>query len=482
MEMENKTTKQKIFDFLEKHYLWVYLGLLAMLAFCCFFKLGTAPIKSYDEARHGVNAYEMIKNNNYVANFYAGSPDYWNLKPPMSYWVVILGYKIFGYNAWGLRFFSALSYFLTALIVSLFLKKRYGKLESLISVLVFMSCYFFFFNHFVRTGDADAVFVLFYTIALISLFKSSENANYLYLCGLMFSFCFLTKSWHAMILVPTVFFYLLLTKGFKKIKWWQLVLFFVISLIPIALWIAWRHTYDGFKFLEGMVFYDLLKRSSSVIEDNGGTNLFYVYHLVINAGMAVLFVISNIWATIKVDKKEKFGKLDILCAVAFFSVVVIYFASKTKLYWYIYPLFVPLGIFGTKAFVEFLRKDNLKKIANAGLVFSMVAICVSCLISFVYPCTLKKSDKLQNFIAEMEIAENSDVYIYDNGSDYWSQAALLCTELYTNCNSRDGGIKAFKNNKQGYLVIDKSSYAGLNLSRVEIDYENEYYVLCSFEE
>jgi len=260
MELEEKSFKQTMFDFIDKYYVWVYVVSFALLAFCCFFKLGTAPIVSYDEARHGVNAYEMIRNNNYIANFYAGSEDYWNLKPPMSYWIIVLGYKIFGYNAFGLRFFSALAYFLTVLIISLFLKKRFGKLESLLSIFAFMSCYFFFFNHFVRTGDADAVFVLFYTIALISLFKSSENANWIYLCGLMFSFCFLTKSWHAMILVPTVFFYLLFTKGFKTIKWWQLALFFVVSLAPIAVWGLLRYNYDGFKFFEGMLFYDLLKR------------------------------------------------------------------------------------------------------------------------------------------------------------------------------------------------------------------------------
>lgn len=471
--------KQKIINLVDKYYVWIYVGFLALLAFCCFFKLGTMPIKDWDEARHGVNAYEMIRNNNYIANFYNGSPDYWNLKPPVSYWSIILGYKIFGYNAFGLRFFSALSYFLTVVIISLFLKKRFGKLESLVSVLVFMSCYFFFFNHFVRTGDADALFILFYTIALISLIKSSENANWLYLCGVMFSLCFLTKSWHAAILIPTVFFYLLLTKGFKKIKWWQLCLFFVSSLALIVVWFLWRYSYDGLKFFEGMLFYDLLKRSSTVIEDNGGTNLFYVYHLIVNAGMAVLFIVSNIWATMKVDKKQKFSALDIMCIVAYFSVVVIYFMSKTKLYWYIYPLFIPLGIFGTKAICEFFKRTDLKKVARVFVCVGLVIICLSCVVSIVYPCTLKKSDKLQNFISKMEITEKSNVYLSDNGGG-WTQSAILSVELYADCYAA-GGVSDFKKEKSGYLIIDKNSFKNLNIEGLEIDYQDENYILCSFE-
>jgi len=206
-----------------------------------------------------------------------------------------------------------------------------------------------------------------------------------------------------------------------------------------------------------------------------------VYHLIVNAGMAVLFIVSSIWITAKVDKKEKFSKLDILCFVAFYSVVLIYFFSKTKLYWYIYPFFIPLGIFGAKALCDFLRKDNLKKFAKICVVSSVVVIFLSCVISFVYPCVLKKSDNLQNFIEEMQIDENADIYVYDNGDDTWSQAHLLCVELYADGKAWDGGVKAFNNNKSSYLIIDRKSFEQQVVKNVEIDYENEHYILCSFE-
>lgn len=40
----------------------------------------------------------MIQNDDYLVHTYEGELDYWNLKPPFSYWVVALGYRLFGYN------------------------------------------------------------------------------------------------------------------------------------------------------------------------------------------------------------------------------------------------------------------------------------------------------------------------------------------------------------------------------------------------
>ena len=76
-------------------------------------------ILDYDESRHGINAYEMIRNQDYVVSTYQGEPDYWNLKPPLSFWLIAVGYRMFGYNALGLRFFSALASLLVSAALAL---------------------------------------------------------------------------------------------------------------------------------------------------------------------------------------------------------------------------------------------------------------------------------------------------------------------------------------------------------------------------
>ena len=57
--------------------------LFTVLAMFCFYRLGDKPIYDYDEARHGASAYEMMQSGEWIVTTYQGTPDYWNLKPPL---------------------------------------------------------------------------------------------------------------------------------------------------------------------------------------------------------------------------------------------------------------------------------------------------------------------------------------------------------------------------------------------------------------
>ena len=85
----------------EKYYWILFALLMALIVFFSFWRLDAAYVNSWDEARHGVNAYEMMQNGNYVVNTYGYETDYWNYKPPFSFYGVMLGYKLFGYSSQG---------------------------------------------------------------------------------------------------------------------------------------------------------------------------------------------------------------------------------------------------------------------------------------------------------------------------------------------------------------------------------------------
>ena len=58
---------------------WVLiLALLTAGGFLLFTNLGEAGISDCDEARHGINAYEMDQSGDYVVSTFCGEPDYWN--------------------------------------------------------------------------------------------------------------------------------------------------------------------------------------------------------------------------------------------------------------------------------------------------------------------------------------------------------------------------------------------------------------------
>ena len=109
-----------------------WLALLTAGGFLLFTNLGETGISDCDEARHGINAYEMMQSGDYVVTTYRGEPDYWNLKPPLTDYCIMLGYRLFGYNALGLRFYSALSMMLTMIVLALWTRRRYGRIASLL--------------------------------------------------------------------------------------------------------------------------------------------------------------------------------------------------------------------------------------------------------------------------------------------------------------------------------------------------------------
>lgn len=74
---------------LRKGAYWLGLAVLLLLtAFLLFTRLGDFYICQCDEARHGINAYEMLQSGDYVINTCNGEPDYGNLKPPLSYYCI----------------------------------------------------------------------------------------------------------------------------------------------------------------------------------------------------------------------------------------------------------------------------------------------------------------------------------------------------------------------------------------------------------
>ena len=105
--------------------------------FFAFKNLDVYTLQPWDEARHGISAYEMMQTGDPIVTTYLYSPDYWNLKPPLSEYFQVLGYRLFGFNAMGLRFFSALLWLCSAGIAALLAKRHMGAVAGLAVLICF---------------------------------------------------------------------------------------------------------------------------------------------------------------------------------------------------------------------------------------------------------------------------------------------------------------------------------------------------------
>ena len=235
---------------IQKKTIWypiLFILLIGLIAFLSFYKLDVKYVDPWDEARHGVNAYEMANGGSLIQSTYMRQADYYNLKPPLSMYGIMLGMAIFGNTVFALRFYAALSYVLLALCVGLF-AKRYGKLESLLAVAFLAVNTTAFQAHMIRSGDADSLYVLLFTLAMICMMKIRENGRYSYACAFLFALAFLTKSYHAGLIAVIGGLFLLLTGELKKWKAKNWLLFLAAALLPIMLWAAARYRIDGMTF------------------------------------------------------------------------------------------------------------------------------------------------------------------------------------------------------------------------------------------
>lgn len=443
-------------DFIEKHYYIFLILILTMGAFNLFFNLGNNPIYSWDEARHGVNAYEMLKAKNFIVNTYKYENDYWNLKPPVSYIAIILGYKLLGFNALGLRFFSALVSLLTILIVAVFSLHKYGRFAALVSSAALATSVPFILEHCGRTGDADALFVLFFTASIISMALADENIRWFYSSGFFFALAFLTKSWHAGNIVVIAASYMFMSRLIFKLRKKDFVIFLISSLSPIILWGILRYRQDGFKFLYTMIQYDLVSRTSTTLEGHVGGSTFYIDKLFISYTYWMIVMIVSIISLMLLEKKNilsQRNKRHVLILVLWIVVpLALYTKAKTKIWWYILPLYPALAV-SIGALTSAIIKNKNRNAFFMPLI--IIAVMFSIYKNEAY--ILREVSKINVNNVQEAIKKIKDFPEYRGKTIYinsFEQSLFLCAELYGDLIPKDGDFQDFiKDSAEDSLML-----------------------------
>lgn len=460
-----------LLNFFEKRYKILFALLIVIISAICLVNLGEFAVQDWDEARHGVNAYEMFKNKEYIVTTYNYSNDYWNLKPPISPLLITLFFGLLGPSIFSFRLYSAIAIIILAIVIGVFMKNKYGKAESIVSLVLFATCKPIFLSHLGRYGDADAIFLLFTTISLLSMFYIEKNKKFLYISGFFFSLAFLTKSWHSLFIVAIGGLYLLFSGEIKKIKFLQWFKFIASFVVPIGIWVALRIKADGIKFIKEMITYDLLKRTSTGIEGNGQNILFYTKHMIVEVSISALVLIVFLIMLKYFKRVVNKQNLPFI-----FWIVVPFIAfniAKTKLLWYIVPIYIPIILFSSYLIVEFLRKDK------SILRYIIVAI-MSISIIFnggILGKTILNPDNnpVQDFIkkvSEYDSIKGKDAYIAID-SEEWRQSELFVAEIYLDVKAMNGGVQAFENSNESILIVSHNIYDSTeNLKNYEKVYEN----------
>ncbi len=258
-----------------------YKILLIILAvFVCSWKLGSEPLNEWDESRNGVNAIEMLQSGDYVNLYYGGEPDTWNAKPPMYIWLVTLSYSVFGYNEFALRFPSALAAFISIIITFHLVNRFVNKRIAFFSSFIILTVDGIVGNHVGRTGDFDALLLMFIMLSIWHLLLYTEfnkKISILY-CAIFLGFAYLSKGLAVLIIFPGLFLYTIISR--KIVQIFSDKMFWLSAVVFVGFIMGWYligHLY-GLSFetsiygtknsFQTMWQYDVLHRFSAGFNDS----------------------------------------------------------------------------------------------------------------------------------------------------------------------------------------------------------------------
>lgn len=482
----------------------LFILLIGLIAFLSFYKLDVKYVDPWDEARHGVNAYEMANGGSLIQSTYMRQADYYNLKPPLSMYDIMLGMAIFGNTVFALRFYAALSYVLLALCVGLF-TKRYGKLESLLAVAFLAVNTTAFQAHMIRSGDADSLYVLLFTLAMICMMKIRENGRYSYACAFLFALAFLTKSYHAGLIAVIGGLFLLLTGELKKWKAKNWLLFLAAALLPIMLWAAARYRIDGMTFFQKMWEVDVLGRTDGTLQNNIAPFSYYLsYYFGAASGKITPYLCALVICLIAVfvfaqgiRQMEKEKKRELLGWALWILVPLLAFSAvSNKLLWYVYPSLVPLLALAGICLGRLLKEKKLGRwlrILTAAAGAFILLIYGNSVLQTIGKQNTNEFQELIKTVAKSDAAQElvGCTAFVDYGSgeeteENWSQQDVFVAEAYGDYTCVNGGItylltRDTLEEKTGILFLDRETYREM-ASIVTADAplgQSEHYVAVS---
>ncbi len=455
--------------------------LMELAAALMLINLEGQVIMAYDEARHGVNGYEMLRNEDLIVHTYQGDPDFWNLKPPLSYWLIALNLHLFGFNCMAFRLHSVLASLTLILILALWMKKQQGMAASLLTMLFLILNPAVYGLNFARTGEADALHTLFVTLAMLGLLSSNKDIRWLYVSAVAFGFSFLAKSYHAAIIPVICLLYLIFTGNLKRLRLKHYLLLLVLGLLPILPWAIARYQRDGFTFFISMFTTDVVKRVSDGTASIGAGWSFYPVQLV----MRPVVVVSGLLGALGFILDQGWRKDDrhIWLGLALWALMppLLYSFSSFKLYHYIVPVMVPFALLGALGSLK-LYKLIASRAGKRAFCAVLAAGCIALTAVNIQDVSTRGGvNSMQRILAEYldrDIDSETHVYIqYADGQHKWMQNDMLRALLSGDVICQDGGVAAFMEDEEAaLLVIDKAGMLHDLLEYCPVVYEsaNQY--------
>ncbi|SDQ96174.1 ArnT family glycosyltransferase [Flagellimonas zhangzhouensis] len=347
-----------------------YLILFIVGLAICTSSIGQYPIYILDEARNSEAAREMLASGNFLSPFFNG--ELRTDKPPLHYFFMVLGYKWFGVNSFGARFFSGFFGALTLLATYWAIKRHLDSFVAWTTVMVLGSS-LFFINEF-HLAVPDPYLIFFVSVSFFSFYFLYKEGKWVWFFAMYGGIALgvLTKGPIAIVLPGLVIpIFLLLKKDFNWKTLLQLrpILGLLVVLLIAAPWYYLVHLETDGEWTRGFFLDHNLSRFGSEKEGHGG--LFLMTPLYVILGM-LPFSLFGIQSFVYAWRKRK-GNDMVLFALTVSVVTILFFSiSKTKLPNYPMPCYPFVGIL----IAHYFKKVYHEKTHKKGVSWSLLVLTI----------------------------------------------------------------------------------------------------------
>jgi len=344
----------------EKEYLLIII-LVLFSASIFLVGLGEMPLTDPDEVFYAETAKEMLARGELLTPRIFGKPQF--EKPPLYYWLVILGFKVFGVNEFSARIASAIFGIFGVIGVYLLGKLLINKRAAFFAGIVLAtSIKYVALARACVTDMALCVLILYAFLFFFYAYLSEGGKLRGYLLSSVFlGLAVLTKGpIGAFLPVVIIGIYLVLTKELKKLKEIPFLRGAILFLAVAAPWYFLMYRAHGKEFIDVFFGFHNIVRFLKPEHKLGDVFYYYVPILIGGFSLWTAFLPLGIWQAFK-EKGIRLKKTNLFLIIWFLVIFIFFSLSRTKLPTYIFPLYPALALLVGRLFDVFLEGGLARK-------------------------------------------------------------------------------------------------------------------------
>lgn len=396
-----------------------------------FINLGSNHLIPYDEAIYAKVSQNIVQTNDWLTMFWRdGLP--WFEKPPLYFWLSALALKILPATPeLAVRLPSAIFGLLSVMLIYIFGKKLFGKTAGFIAGFSLLTI--FHFLYYSRLGMLDVTCTFFILASLYFYYLASQEIGKakLVLAGLFLGLAVLTKG--VVGFLPAVIIALWEVSGLFKRRptastiFVSLAKILVVLLTSAVIFLPWHlkmYQLHGQPFITSYLGYHVFGRATLETEDKTGP--IYWYFIVLKVSMRLWFlalipsVVYAIYGLVK-NKTDR-PKLGLLLIWAVL-ILAVFSLSKTKLVWYIMPIYPALtlliGYFYSVALAFVDHKLSQLKHVSSFFLKTLIIYLTVCVVliytlinkNLIYPSDLTGSQAQMMQLKNSIYGQKEKVYL-----------------------------------------------------------------------